>query len=240
MLALLTVLPVAVYGVTREIIEFSGFEWYIRATEEPEGPMDNMFGKRGISVERLEDGGLRLCITRYEGTWYAAEVFTRKNLGYGTYTLRVRTPLAELHPDAVLGLFTYSQAPGYFHREIDIEVSAWGKAPEALRGQFVVQPHTKPQNLYSFPVTALSGPASFRMVWSQDSIEFFAWKGYGELPPDSGADLVAHWKFSESKSIPKPSAPLHMNLYLVNGNPPRSASGRLDVIIDSVEFKPAK
>jgi len=236
----LSIALVPAHGYVRQSLDFAGFEWYIRSTEEPEGPMNNIFGGRGIGVERLEDGGLRLSITYYEGIWYAAEVFTRKSLGYGSYTFRVRTPLVELHQDAVLGLFTYSQAPGYYHREIDIEVSAWGKDRKALHGQFVVQPYTKPQNMFTFPVSALDGPASFRMVWSAGMISFYAWKGYGEQPPEGDPALVASWKFTEARSIPKPSAQVHMNLYLVNGKPPRPESGRLDVIIDGFEFKPEK
>lgn len=231
---------VPVHGYVRQSLDFAGFEWYIRATEEPEGPMSNTFGGRGIGVDRLEDGGLRLSITYYEGIWYAAEVFTRKSLGYGSYTFRVRTPLAELHQDAVLGLFTYSQAPGYYHRELDIEVSAWGRGRPALHGQFVVQPYTKAQNMLAFTVSALDGPSSFRMVWSADSISFSAWKGYGEQPPEGDPALVASWKFTETRSIPKPSAQVHMNLYLVDGRPPRSEGGRLEVIIDGFEFKPEK
>jgi len=95
---------------TRDRIKFSGFTWYVRSTVEPEGPRDNFFGGLGTSVDMLADGALRLSVVNRNGTWYSAEVWTTKALGYGTYTFRVRTPLSQLHPDVTLGLFTYSQA----------------------------------------------------------------------------------------------------------------------------------
>ena len=227
------------FAQTLQRLSFSGFEWYVRQTTEPEGPMNNLFGGTGTSVDVLPDGALRLSIAYYEGDWYSAEVWTTKSLGYGTYTFRIRTPLAQLHPDLIFGAFTYSRALGYFHREIDIEFSGWGKNVSDLKGQYVIQPYERLGNLHSFPAEPYGGPSTQQFIWLPDRIEFASWLGYGEKPPAGDPRLIDAWAFSEVKSIPKPNAAVHMNLYLFDGRPPGKKDGLQVVIIDGFEFKAA-
>jgi hypothetical protein len=225
---------------TRERIKFSGFDWYVRRATEPEGPMDNFFGGFGTSVDILADGALRLSVVNRNGRWYSAEVWTTKSLGYGTYTFRVRTPLGQLHPDLTLGLFTYSQALWYNNREIDVEFSAWGADMGNLNGQYVIQPHDQEGHLYAFPAAAFTGPSTQQMTWLRDRIEFASWLGYGEKPAAGDPKLLYSWIFSDAKSIPRPSAPIHMNLYLFESPPSDKKGGSLVVILDGFEFTPAK
>jgi hypothetical protein len=238
-MALFLALHGAVSAQVLERVKFSGFDWYVRATKGPEGPMDNIFAGLGRGVEMLPDGALRLSVANRNGTWYSAEVWTTKSLGYGTYTFHVRTPLAQLHPDLILGLFTYSQAIWHHHREIDIEFSAWGMGAKDLEGQYVVQPYDRGGHLYEFP-SAFVGPSTQQFTWLPDRVEFSSWLGYGEKPAAGDPGLVSAWTFSDAKSIPPPSAPLHMNLYLFEGRPPDSKEGNLAVILDSFEFTPLK
>jgi hypothetical protein len=225
---------------TRDRIKFSGFTWYVRSTVEPEGPRDNFFGGLGTSVDILADGALRLSVVNRNGTWYSAEVWTTKALGYGTYTFRVRTPLSQLHPDVTLGLFTYSQALLAHNREIDIEISAWGTDTSVLGGQYVVQPYAAPGHLYAFPAAAFVGPSTQQFTWLSDRVEFASWLGYGEKPQAGDPRLLYSWVFSDAKSIPRPSAPVHMNVYLFKRPPSDRKVGSLVVILDSFEFVPAK
>lgn len=229
----------SLFAQTLQKINFSGFEWYVRQTTNPEGPMNNLFGGAGTSVDMLPDGSLRLSITYQEGKWYAAEVWTTKSLGYGTYTFRIRTPLAQLHPDLIFGAFTYSRALAYSHREIDIEFSAWGKDTRALQGQYVIQPYNRAANLRVFPASKFLGPSTLQFVWLPDRIEFATWLGYGEKPQAGEPGIVDAWTFSDTKSIPKPSAAVHMNLYLFDGHAPGKKDGYQLVIIDGFEFKAA-
>lgn len=228
----------------RDQIEFSDFTWNVRSTVKPEGPMGNFFGGLGTSVDLLADGALRLSIVNQKGTWYAAEVWTTKALGYGTYTFRVRTPLSQLHPDVTLGLFTYSRSSFAHNREIDIEFSAWGMDKETLRGQYVIQPYDAPGHLYTFPASAFTGLSTQQFTWLSDRIEFASWLGYGERPFEGDPRLLYSWVFSNSKDIPSPRAPIHINLYLFNGEAPEHDSGHkegsLDIVLDGFEFIPAK
>ncbi|MEN6492142.1 MAG: hypothetical protein ABFC85_09115 [Rectinema sp.] len=239
-MALFLALHGTISAQIRERIKFSGFDWYVRKTTEPEGPMNNLFGGLGTSVDTLPDGALRLSVVYRNGTWYSAEVWTTRSLGYGTYTFRVRTPLGQLHPDLILGLFTYSRTLWYHNREIDIEFSAWGTDTERLNGQYVVQPHDKAGHLYAFPAAAFAGPSTQQFTWLSDRIEFSSWSGYGGKPPPGDPRLINSWVFSDAKSIPRPSAPIHMNLYLFESPPSDKKEGSLVVILDGFEFAPAK
>jgi hypothetical protein len=218
-------------------LSFSGYNWEIRQNAEPEGPKNNCFGGRDLSVFLESGQPLRLSVSYKEGTWYAAEVILKKRLGYGTYVFRIVTPLANLDPKLVLGLFTYTSSPGWHNREIDIEFSAWGVSGAPTLGQFVVQPYDKPGNMVTFPVSRLNGPTTFSFTWLPDRVDFVAWMGYGPRPAAGDRAIVAAWTFAEKAAIPKPGSEyVHMNLYLANGGTPPAGRGSTEITIDGFEF----
>jgi len=221
-----------------QTITFSSNKWAVRQTTEPEGPMANMFGGRDLSVFLNADGTLTLAIAYREGLWYAGEVTLQKRTGYGTYLFRLRTPPAGLDPNTVLGLFTYSSANAYFHREIDIEFSAWGQTKAPVLGQYVIQPYDAAGHMTTFGLSGIDGQATYSFAWREDKVEFASWKGYGPRPEAGSPALISAWTFSDPKAIPKPSANIHLNFYLAHGDIPPSGRGLLAVTIDSFEFIP--
>ncbi|MFZ2782593.1 MAG: hypothetical protein WAZ31_11200 [Rectinemataceae bacterium] len=223
-------------------MKFSGFDWVVRTSEVSEGPRDNLFGGRDVSVFAENGGSLVLKITEDEGAWKAAEVYYPHRFGYGTYLFRISTPLADLDPNVVLGLFTYSSQRAYNNREIDIEFSAWGEKTDLpTLGQFVVQPYDDAGHMNSFPVTAFTGPSSHAFTWLEDRVEFASWTGLGPRPAEGDPSLVASWTFVGAKAVPKPgNEAVHMNLYLADGNSPPAGKGRTSVTIESFSFAPAQ
>jgi len=224
-------------------LTFSGYKWDIRHTVKPEGPMGNQFGGDAGTAVLNAEGSVTLSIAYKDGVWRASEVTTQKNFGYGTYLFRLRTPPSGLDPQAVLGLFTYSKSSAYSHREIDIELSAWGMHGVPVHGQYVIQPGTAPGHFITYDLSRIEGPATYAFIWSEGRVDFATWKGYGQWPQPGSPDLFSTWSFIDAKAVPKPSSRIHMNLYLADGSiPPISASGQpgLSVTIDSFEFIPAK
>lgn len=224
-------------------LTFSDYKWDIRHTVEPEGPMGNQFGGDARTTVLNADGSLTLSIQYKDGVWRAGEVTTQKNLGYGTYLFRLRTPPSRLDPQVVLGLFTYSRSAAYSHREIDIELSAWGIRGVPVHGQYVVQPGASPGHFITYDISKIEGPATYAFTWSEGRVDFATWKGYGQWPQPGSPDLISPWAFIDAKAVPKPSSRVHMNLYLADGSiPPSSATGQpnLSVTIDSFEFIAAK
>ena len=223
-----------------QTMTFSSNTWIVRQTLEPEGPMDNYFGGRDLSVILNPDGSLTLSLAREEGVWHAGEVTMQKRTDYGTYLFKVRTSPSTLDPNVVLGLFLYSSASAYSHREIDIEFSAWGEKGSPVLGQYVIQPYEIPGRVDTFDISGVDGPATYSFVWSEGKVEFASWMGYGPRPEAGSPQLVAAWTFADPKAVPKPSAQVHMNLYLAHGAVPPSGRGVSAVTIDSFQFIPAK
>ncbi|HWR10631.1 MAG TPA: glycoside hydrolase family 16 protein [Rectinemataceae bacterium] len=223
-----------------QTLTFSNYKWMVRQTTQPEGPMDNYFGGRDLSVFLNDDGSLTLKISPEEGVWHAGEVTSQKFMGYGTYVFKIRTPPADLDPNVVLGLFTYSRASAYSHREIDIEFSAWGQSGEPVLGQYVIQPYANPGHMMTFDISKIDGPATYSFTWLEGRIDFVSWEGYGSRPEDGSPSIISSWGFSDPKAVPKPSSQVHINLYLAHGDVPPSGRGSLAVTIDSFEFIPAK
>lgn len=230
-------------------IEFAGYTWLIRKEDIPVGPQNNVFSLNAVTLG--PDKSLRLRMVPSDGRWFAAELYLQKSLGYGTYTFRVRTAPSGLDSNLVLGLFTYSPQKAYYHREIDIEFSAWGVPGTAPKGQYVLQPYTRKGNLHLFDVPEDGGRASYSFRWRPGRIEFLSWDGYGSRPvatgyPAAPGDAVqgqmavlAHWVYEEIQYVPKPgSEVVHMNLYLAHGDVPPAGDGVVEVIIDGFEFEP--
>src|SRR5215467_1756592 len=81
-----------------------------------------------VSVDA--NGYLHLSITKKDGKWTAAELFTVENLGFGTYQWVVEGDVWNMDPVTVLGLFPYGPTHGIGKdamNEIDIEFSQWNK-----------------------------------------------------------------------------------------------------------------
>ncbi len=110
--------------LSRQTLRFSDRQWTVRQTAKPEGPGGNVFGGKDLGVLLNQDGSLTLRVFQKDGIWHAGEVTLQQRTGYGEYIFRLRTAPGELDPNLVLGLFTYSGASAYHHREIDIEFSA--------------------------------------------------------------------------------------------------------------------
>lgn len=225
-------------------IQFSSYTWTVRQTAAPEGPMNNYFSGKDISVILNPDSSLTLRVEKGEEYWNAAEVYLTKRLGYGTYIFRLRTPPSKLDKNLVLGFFTYSPNKAYNHSEIDIEFSAWGSARIPVLGQYVVQPYDNPNNMVSFDIAKVKGQASYSFTWSAERIEFTSWHGYGPQPVPNTDEIIHSWVYNDPSGIPKPGREVvHMNLYLTTGGKISdgagpAGSGLTSITIDSFEFIP--
>ena len=119
-------------------------------------------------------------------------------------------------------MFTWSDEPDQFHRELDIEVSAWGHRTR-LVGQFVVQPSAPPGHLRTFRVPyAAVWQCAFD--WSPGQVTFRA----TDAQP---------WTFAGA-GVPRPGgAHPRMNLWLHEGISPH-LDAPVTVPIGSFSFTP--
>ena len=85
--------------------------------------------RRPSNVQVDTQGHLHLAITRQGGRVTAAELFSKEDMGFGTYQWQIEGPVDRMDPHAVLGLFPYRPEHGIGRdgeNEIDVEFSKWG------------------------------------------------------------------------------------------------------------------
>lgn len=209
-------------------IEFSGYSWLIRDSHGAlAGPGPNVFASTTNSVEVDAEGKLRLTIRKGETGWTSAEVSLPQALGYGTYELEVETNPAELDKQVVFGFFTYNSSPEQSHRELDVELSYWGRPEETRNSQFVVQPEV-PGEANRFTINEAN--TLYRMRWTKGVAEFTALSADGQS--------LHHWVKREA--VPDATgAKVLLNLWLAKGLPPQTGSN-VAVVVKSFRFTPVR
>lgn len=239
---LLLVMPASVSA--QRTIQFSGYEWHVRRTDEAQGPGPNLFLDTQRAVRSDETGALHLRIWNRGDDWHSAEVRLLESLGYGTYHFQTEGRLEFQSPLVILGLFLYDHtAPEENHREIDIEFGRFGD-PDAPAAQFAVQPFATPGNRYQFdlpvaPVSSGDQVITHAIRWQPGALAFRAAAGdhadLFRLPADD-PHMIAAWDLA-GESVPAPGAEtVHMNLWLYRGRAPEEP---VEVVIRRFWFTPA-
>jgi hypothetical protein len=214
-------------------LQFSGFTWGVKASAAPVGPGPNDFSDLESDVFVDDSGKLHLKIVQRGGTWYCTEIVNTQSLGYGTYTFVIASPVDQLDPNVVLGLFTWDDlAPQHNYREIDIEFSHWGD-PQELNTQHVIQPYLHAGNMHRFP-TLLQGSLSTHLFdWRKDGVHFHSYQG----SPAKPGEQIQAWTYSGADNPPPGAENTRLNLYLMNGSPP-SDGKEIEVVVESFTFTP--
>ena len=210
-------------------ITFSGYEWQVKDSRSHlVGPGPNVFSADSNSVFVDDLGQLHLVLRNVNGIWRGAEVYLSHSLGYGTYEFQLASSTYPLDPRVVMGLFTWSDATAFNHREIDIEFSRWGQPEPALGGQFVVQPGTSAGNTFEFrPSTSTVSTHSF--VWAPGSVAF-------------AGQTAAEGTYSEwtrvDAGVPAPlDEGVHLNLWLDHGLPPFDPTlQQVEMVVSAFRF----
>jgi len=215
---------------------FSNYNWWVKTSRQRRtGPESNYFSDSKENVWVDSEGRLHLKITRRNGKWYGAEVFSEKSFGYGKYIFYLTSRVEELDQNVVLGFFTWDNPPDYNHREIDIEFSRWGKQKQK-NTQFVIQPWTHPANIHRFDVQLKENYSTHSFDWRRESIFFQSLYGHRRTPPNEGY-IIESWNYA-GRSIPRPgNEKTRINLWLSKGNPP-SDNRETEVVIEKFEFIP--
>lgn len=217
-----------------------GREWEIKTSgAERVGPGPNLFSAHEDNVWVDDQQRLHLRITRVRRDYYCAEVKTVLPLEHGTYRWLLESPVDDLDPNVVLGLFTWSDSSEYANGEVDIEFSRWGD-PKAPNAQYVVQPYYWPGHVMEFFLPPGLGSTLHSFTWAPTTVNFES----VELDSD-GVTLLNAWNFVGQAGNPYFVVPQHtgteharMNLWLFQGQNPASKRSRLEVIIGGFLWEP--
>jgi hypothetical protein len=213
-------------------VQFSGYTWTIRNTgTATEGPGPNVFNGSNAWVDA--NGWLHLKITKNTttGKWNCAEIYSTQNFGYGTYQWQVEGAIDKFDKNIVLGLFNYSGNDGY--DEMDIEFARWGNNAWPNLN-YTVWPAASGRSNWSYTQNfSLSGTyTTHRFTRSASSVVF---KSLGGFYNDDTNLFASAACSSPANSISTLGMPIHMNLWLFDGNAP-SDGKEVEVIIHNFTY----
>jgi hypothetical protein len=214
---------------------FSDYNWWVRTTGgNTSGPGPNIFSDSTNNVWVDAQGLLHMKITHANNAWQCAEIISDRSFGYGQYRFTVSAPVNSLDPNVVFALFTYSDDSAYNYREIDIEMSRWSNASDPNAAQFAIQPVGAGQlQRYAVPTGVTNSTHGF--IWQSNNVAFQALNGNFAAPP-AATNLLKSWTCTTGIP-PAGGEQIHINLWLVQGNPPINGQP-VEVIISNFTFVP--
>jgi len=214
-------------SVVRPTVQFSGYEWVVRAAPSDRGGR-NAYDPKNAWTD--ENGALHLRIAGQAPDWTCAEVGLTRRLGYGLYRFVVRE-VAHLEPAAILSFFTWDgPAVQEHHREMGVEITRWGK-PADKNAQYAIQPYHVPDNVARFEAPA--GVLTHWLRWEPGRATFRTARG---ASADPAAAIVAEHVFTER--VPAPgNEQVRMNLYAYRRGE-KSLEHGAEVVIEKFEYLP--
>jgi hypothetical protein len=217
------------------VIHFSGYDWWVKSSPARVGPGPNYFSDSTNHVWVDAQGRLHLRISQVSTNWSCAEVVATRTFGYGSYRFELASSVNDLDPNAVLGLFTWSDDPDDAHREIDIEGSRWGNAADVNNAQYVVQPWDMASHLLRYAVPAGQTNSTHLFTWETNRVVFQSMRG-SYSPNPSPTQLIRQWTYT--RAVPQTGDEnVRINLWLYSGRPPTDRQ-EVECVISSFQFVP--
>jgi len=227
-------LSIAPGALCAQSIAFGGYSWQVRSGTGGPGP--NTFAASNVSLDA--NGYLHLRIAHSHNNWTTSEVFTDAALGFGTYQFKINGRPDQLDDNVVLGLFNYT-TPGIGPdgtNEIDIEFATWGGS-QPQHGNWTVWPAVQQTGItattHSYDTTLTGDTSTHRFAWTPQQVHYESLYGFS----DDETGLYQTWTFAPADytlRVPQHAIPVHMNLWLLQGNAP---TDKQDVDITIAEFK---
>ncbi|MFW5944478.1 MAG: glycoside hydrolase family 16 protein [Bacteroidota bacterium] len=232
---------------TERVISFAGYKWHVKSGYA--APGRNFWSGSTENVWKDKEG-LHLKITRREGKWYCAEIFSDQSFGYGKYTFYLIGRPDHFDKKVVLGLFTYPDPEGYREAEkgpgeIDIEF-----AKELIKGpnntQYAIH-YNSPEGesrAWNYPFqAALKGDYSTHSFnWQPASVDFRSIHGHRE-GTNNPRSIIGE-KAIRGSMVPTPgNMKVHINLWLYDanhdgrGDPPKDGD-EVEIVIRDFKFTP--
>ena len=234
-LATALVASLAMAPAHAKTLAFAGYTWDVRSGSGGPGP--NTWNATNAWVDAA--GALHLRVVLRDGVWTCAEVTLQQRLGFGTYEFMVTGPIDQLDKNLVLGLFDYPTADVGLDgtNEIDIEFSHWGNAANPI-GNYTVWPAVAgaQPTTHTFTFALSDDRTTHRFIWSPDHIAFRSMRGIGS----GSLPAFGQWNYkptNPARHIPQNALPVHLNLWLFQGQAPSNGQPVV-IVINGFHFTP--
>ncbi|HOW65600.1 MAG TPA: glycoside hydrolase family 16 protein [Candidatus Paceibacterota bacterium] len=216
-------------------IEFGGYTWQIRSGRGGPGP--NSWAEDNVWLDASTN--LHLKISHRDGHWSCAEITTRQRLGFGRYQFQISGRIDCFDDNVVLGLFNYptSDVGSDGTHEIDIEFARWGNAHNPM-GNFTVWPVEKSlqRETKSFRFGLPGDQTTHRFIWNRTQVLFQSLVGFRE----DDQEIFSQWVYRPKETdryISDRPMPVHINLWLFQGRPPKNGL-EVEVVLRDFKFTP--
>ncbi len=228
---------------SKRFVSFAGYKWLVRKTDLPSRPAGNIFSDDPEDVWVDRAGRLHLTIARKGDRWESTEVMRLASLGRGVYMVQTDSRLNLNDCNSVTGAFTWDPwlCDGV-HRELDWEISKWGKATRSTDAQFVVQPCPECPGCpgqcvrYEINPADASGYITTYIIWGGKKVEFRSYRGQFTDHFPSADFLIKKWAYTNRAGIPTPGKEnFHLNLWLFGARPPQDGK-RQEVVFSNFSF----
>jgi hypothetical protein len=213
-------------------ISFSGYTWTVRTETGTSGPGPNYWSNSSSNVWVDANGYLHLKLRKDAGTgrWLCSEVYTNQSFGYGTYVWQVEGRVDSLDRNIVFGLFNYKSGDDG-HHEMDIEFARWGNNAWP-NYNYTVYPQTGSGNANYTAELKLNGSyTTYRFIRNSSSVSFSGFHGHTQ----AAANAFFPWTTPSGYNVSTQAMPVHMNLWLFDGNAPSNAK-EVELIVHSFTF----
>ncbi|OOQ59507.1 glycoside hydrolase family 16 protein [Mucilaginibacter pedocola] len=216
-------------------LSFSGYTWTIKDSGTgTAGPGPNRWKGANAFVDANGYLHLKLSKNATTGVWECAEVTSLTSFGYGTYQWKVEGAINNLDKNIVLGFFNYSGVDGY--DEMDIEYAKWGVNNNPWANYTVYPKQGQGPANYHTATTFTTGGTYItnRFKRTASSVVFKTLNGFYDDDTNLAYTTTCS---SPPNSISTLSMPVHMNLWLFQGNAPAS-NNTVEIIVHEFKFTP--
>jgi len=214
-------------------ISFGGQTWLVDSYTGNPGPTN--FDARNVFLDGA--GNLHLDVAQQNGQWSGAQLETTSSLGFGTYRVRLATPMYSIDKNIVVGLFGYG-APTWGPdgtNELDTEFATWGGyQTETLNWTVWPAKTGYPKGEAILPQPVDGGDDTYVMTWTSTSVSFQAITGDGSKSP------YQSWTYTPADSqnlIPQHAQPFSLIAWLFGAQAPSDGKA-LDVVVSGFSYTP--
>jgi hypothetical protein len=209
-------------------LTFSGYDWGVRKISSDKGGANNFYDSENAWTDA--SGALHMQIKKRADGWSCAEIFLKRNLGYGTYSVTVRDT-SHLEPAAVFSMFLYDEAANNEHfREMDVEVSGKDDAANKNNAKYVIQPFYIPGNLFAFATP--SGMLTYVLRWESGQASFKTIRGRSA----GAGTLVSEHAFTSDIPVPGKATPRVIFFVVPSDKHPMQKPS--EVVVEKFEYLP--
>lgn len=223
-------------------------DWMNHTWKITNGGMAGVIPARPANLSIDPTGALHMRVSKSDGSFTGAELFTTDDMGFGTYQWQLEgTQIYDMDPTIVIGLFSYGPVHHLgedAENEIDIEFSQWNhNQPKPINADFTVYPPAgfKRANGVSawednFNVVERPQQTTVRFVWSADKIDFYLMSGIVPITASPDHVLKHNTLTSDGTNIPHVALPIGMNLWSFK-QPPQH---EWEIVIRRFDYVPGK